>query len=84
MIKIACKDVSELSCTIPNIISELEQPCGICKSGELVLTGLSPLGTPVTVRLMRDFVLEVDGIDQDTMNNIRERGCPRALQHGWN
>lgn len=79
MIRFACKDVFELSCTIPNIISELEQPCGICESGELVLTGLSPLGTPVTVRLMRDFVLEVDGIDQDTMNNIRERGCPRAL-----
>lgn len=77
MQRIACKDAAEVSCTIANLLAELEQPCGKCRADGVVLTGTSPEGGAVTVRLMDENVLEVSGGD-DLLERIRERRCPNG------
>lgn len=51
MRRAACKDWAEASCLISNLLAELEQPCRICREDSLVLTGRSPTGATVTIRL---------------------------------
>lgn len=51
MRRAACKDWAEASCLISNLLAELEQPCRICREDSLVLTGRSPTGETVTIRL---------------------------------
>ena len=75
MLRLACKNAAEVSCTISNLIAELEQPCGQCEGENVVLTGTSPIGERVTVRLLSDHVLEVEGGD-GLLENIRRRRCP--------
>lgn len=92
MQRIACKDAAEASCVIANLLAELEQPCGKCGTDGVVLTGTSPEGGAVTVRLMEEnvpqgtlsaagggihLVLEVSGGD-DLLERIRERRCPNG------
>ena len=60
MRRAACKDWAEASCLISNLLAELEQPCRICREDSLVLTGRSPTGETVTIRLGPDLVLEAD------------------------
>ena len=45
------KDWAEASCLISNLLAELEQLCRICREDSLVLTGRSPTGETVTIRL---------------------------------
>lgn len=60
-----------------NLLAELEQPCQTCKpDGAVVLTGTSPTGEKVTVRLLPGLLLEVEGVPEDTLSAIRERRCP--------
>lgn len=40
---------------ISNLLAELEQPCRICREDRLVLTGRSPSGEAVTLRLGPDL-----------------------------
>lgn len=76
MKRIACKDSAEASCVISNILAELEQPCRFCKpDGAVVLTGRSPTGEAVTVRLLPGAVLEIDGCEE-LLEQIRGRRCP--------
>lgn len=75
--RIACKDAAEVSCVIADLLSELELPCGRCDGEGVVLTGTSPLGGDITVRLLPENVLEVDGGDE-LLRAIRERGCPHG------
>ena len=75
MLRLACKSAAEVSCTISNLIAELEQPCEQCEGESVVLTGVSPTGEHVTVRLLSDRVLEVEGGD-GLLEDIRRRGCP--------
>lgn len=72
---IACRSDAEVSCVIANLLCELEQPCGKCDRDGVVLTGTSPAGSPVTIRLLENRVLEVEGGD-DLLEAIRERRCP--------
>jgi len=74
MQRVACKDAAEVSCTIANLLAELELPCGLCRSGGVVLTGLSPTGESVSVRLLPEHVLEVEGGDA-LLEQIRGRRC---------
>lgn len=41
------------------------------------MTGHAPIGEPVTVCLLPDFVLEVEGCD-DILEQIRGRRCPHG------
>lgn len=75
MERLACKSAAEVSCIISNLIAELEQPCDHCRQEGVVLTGHAPTGEPVTVRLLPDNVLEVEG-GADLLEEIRERRCP--------
>ncbi len=75
MRRIACRNDAEVSCTIANLLCELEQPCGKCDGEGVVLTGTSPAGTSITIRLMEDHVLEITGGDE-LLEAIRERRCP--------
>lgn len=75
--RIACKDAGEVSCTIANLLSELEPPCGRCDCEGVVLTGASPQGGGITVRLLPENVLEVEGGDE-LLLEIRKRGCPHG------
>ena len=77
MSKIACKDTTEVSCFIGNILAELEQPCRMCQpGGAVVLTGRSPTGEAVSVRILPSLVLEVEG-GEDLLEEIRKRRqCP--------
>lgn len=77
MQRIACKDAAEVSCVTANLLAELEQPCGKCGTDGVVLTGTSPEGGAVTVRLMEENVLEVSGGD-DLLGRVRERRCPNG------
>ena len=63
MKRAACKDWAEVSCLISNLLAELEQPCRMCRENNLVLTGRSPTGETVTIRLGPDLVLEAAGCD---------------------
>ena len=74
---VACKDAAECSCLLANLLAELEQPCGHCRQDGVVMTGRSPTGEPVTVCLLPDFVLEVEGCD-DILEQIRGRRCPHG------
>lgn len=71
---VACKDDADVSCTIANLLSELELPCGRCNGAGVILTGTSPTGCTVTVRMLADNVLEVEGGDE-LLQAIRKRGC---------
>lgn len=75
MALIACRDSKEVSCTIANLLSELEQPCGQCGLDGVVLTGTAPTGERVTIRLLVDNVMEVTG-GEALLAAIRDRGCP--------
>lgn len=75
MLRLACKNAAEASCAISNLIAELEQPCGQCEGESVVLTGTSPTGERVTVRLLSGNVLEVEGGD-GLLEDIRRRRCP--------
>ena len=75
MRRAACKDWAEASCLISNLLAELEQPCRICREDSLVLTGRSPTGATVTIRLGPDLVLEAEGCDK-LLDAARKRGCP--------
>lgn len=77
MATVACKDAAEVSCLLANLLAELEQPCGHCRQDGVVLTGHAPTGEQVTVRLLPDFVLEVEGCD-DLLEQIRGRRCPHG------
>jgi hypothetical protein len=74
---IACKDAADVSCTIANLLSELELPCGRCNGSGVVLAGTAPTGCAVTIRMLPDNVLDVEGGDE-LLQAIRERGCPRG------
>lgn len=74
MQRVACKDAAEVSCTVANLIAELDQPCGLCREAGVVLTGTSPLGGPITVRLLPENVLEVTGGD-GLLERVRGRMC---------
>lgn len=77
MTRIACKDSGEVSCLVANLLAELEQPCQTCKpDGAVVLTGTSPTGEKVTVRLLPGLLLEAEGISEEALATIRERRCP--------
>ena len=71
---VACKDDADVSCTIANLLSELELPCVRCNGVGVILTGTSPTGCTVTVRMLPDNVLEVEGGDE-LLQAIRKRGC---------
>ena len=59
-----------------DILAELEQPCQSCQpDGAVVLTGRSPAGGAVTVRMLPGRVLEVEG-GEDLLPEIRGRRCP--------
>ena len=76
MTMISCKDSAEVSCIIGNILAELEQPCQSCQpDGAVALTGRSPAGGAVTVRMLPGRVLEVEG-GEDLLPEIRGRRCP--------
>ncbi len=75
MARVACRTDREVSCTIANLLAELEQPCGQCDGDGVVLMGTSPTGKPITVRLLGDRVLEVTGGDE-LLEEIRGRRCP--------
>lgn len=76
MVRIACKDGGEVSCLLANLLAELEQPCEHCWTGEaMVLTGTSPAGEKVAVRLLPGLTLEVEGVPEDAIAAIRERRC---------
>lgn len=76
MERLACKDEAEVSCLVANLLAELEPPCEECEpGGGVVLTGTSPAGAPVTVRLLPECVVEVEGCE-DLLGQIRERRCP--------
>lgn len=77
MQRAACKDWAEVSCLLANLVAELEQPCGKCAADRLVLTGRSPTGADVTVRVTPDLVLEVEG-GEELLETIRARGCPHG------
>lgn len=78
MQRVACKDWAEVSCLLANLVAELEQPCRECgEADRLVLTGRSPTGADVTVRVMPDLVLEVEG-GEALLETIRARGCPHG------
>lgn len=64
---------------ISNLLAELEQPCRICREDRLVLTGRSPSGEAVTLRLGPDLVLESEGCGA-LAEEIRKRGCPDGRQ----
>lgn len=72
---VACKDDGEVSCLLANLISELDQPCGACGGAGVVLTGTSPTGESVTVRLLPERVLEIEG-GGELVDAVRERRCP--------
>ena len=73
--KAPVEDWAEASCLISNLLAELEQPCRICREDSLVLTGRSPTGETVTIRLGPDLVLEAEGCDE-LLDAARKRGCP--------
>lgn len=75
MQRAACKDWAEVSCVLANLVAELEQPCRKCEANRLVLTGRSPTGETVTVRVTPDLVLEVEG-GEALLETIRARECP--------
>lgn len=76
MQRVACSNSAEASCLLANLLAELEQPCQMCRpDGGVVLTGHSPTGEAVTVRLMPGLVLEVEGC-AELLPTIRERRCP--------
>lgn len=75
MQRIACKDWAEVSCLLANLVAELEQPCRKCEADRLVLTGRSPAGADVTVRVTPDLVMEAEG-GEALVETIRVRGCP--------
>lgn len=75
MQRIACKDWAEVSCLLANLVAELEQPCRKCEVDRLVLTGRSPAGADVTVRVTPDLVMEAEG-GEELLETIRARGCP--------
>ncbi len=76
MQKIACSNSAEVSCLLANLLAELEQPCRMCRpDGVVVLTGRSPMGEAVTVRLLPDCIMEVEGCDE-LLSTVRERRCP--------
>lgn len=77
MRKLACKDAAEASCIIANLIAETEQPCGQCDAERVVLTGTAPTGERVTVRILPEHVLEVEG-GEELLERIRERRCPHG------
>ena len=78
MTRISCKDAADASCTIATLLADLEQPCQMCGGdGVVVLTGRSPTGEPVTVRMLPELVLEVDGCE-DLLAEIRARRCPHG------
>ncbi|MEG1565037.1 MAG: hypothetical protein RR365_15170 [Bacteroides sp.] len=72
---VACKDAAEVSCTISNILSELEIPCGLCDGPCVVLAGTSPLGEHIKIRLLPENVLEIDGAGE-MLPEMQKRGCP--------
>lgn len=76
--RIACKDAGDISCVIANLVAELEQPCRACREDAVVLTGRTPTGDPVTVRLLPERVLEVEG-GEALLEEIRRRRCHRGM-----
>ena len=78
MTRISCKDAADASCTIANLLADLEQPCQMCGGdGVVVLTGRSPTGEAVTVHLLPGQVLEIDGCEA-LLEEIRSRRCPHG------
>lgn len=78
MARVACKDTAEVSCLVANLLAELEQPCELCRKEDcVVLTGASPTGGRVTIRLLPELVLDVEGGDA-LLAQIRERRCPHG------
>lgn len=78
MQRIACSNTREVSCLLANLLAELEQPCRMCQpDGAVVLTGRSPTGEAVTVRLLPGGVMEVDG-GGELLTTIRGRRCPHG------
>jgi hypothetical protein len=47
----------------------------MCREDSLVLTGRSPTGETVTIRLGPDLVLEAEDCDE-LLDAARKRGCP--------
>lgn len=78
MRRAACKDWAEASCLISNLLAELEQPCRICREDSLVLTGRSPTGATVTIRLGPDLVLEAEGCADACAN---EKVIPKKYRY---
>lgn len=77
MERVACKNSQEVSCLLSNLLAELEQPCGECSREGVVLTGASPAGDRVTVRLLPGLILEAEGCDE-LLAQIKERRCPHG------
>lgn len=76
MERVACKSGAEASCLLANLLAELAQPCEACGPGDaVVLTGTSPTGTALTVRLLPGLILEVEG-GEALLEQIRGRRCP--------
>lgn len=63
------------ACIIPHIISELRTPCPCRPSDGLFLTGETHDGRPVNITLKKG-ILEVEGIDQEELDEIVRRRCP--------
>lgn len=85
MRRAACKDWAEASCLISNLLAELEQPCRICREDSLVLTGRSPTGETVTIRLgpalMNGAEAICSCIEGANLIDLRERPAERlAMQ----
>lgn len=79
MKRLACKSTAEVSCLLANLLAELEQPCQVCKPDiGIVLTGISPTGSSVTVHLLPGRIMEVEG-GEDILGQIRERRCPHGI-----
>lgn len=75
MRRVVCKDWAEASYLISNLLAELKQPCRMCRENSLVLTGRSPTGETVTIRLGPDLVLETEDCDE-LPNAAQKRGRP--------
>lgn len=78
MERVACKNAADVSCLVANLLAELEQPCEKCQpDGAVVLTGTSPTGDRVTVRLLPDLILEAEGCE-GLLAQVKERRCPHG------
>lgn len=79
MTRIACNNSKEASCLLANLLTELEQPCESCGvDGAIVLTGFSPDGEAVTVRMLPGRVMDIEGIPEEKLAAIRGRRCLRV------